>query len=76
MRFSYIDFVKNSITAEPVSPSNLIRQAINAGACEQGNGVLNKIRKACESLASTTEYKRIRKSNVKGYLYKKVEVAL
>lgn len=70
-RFSYLNFVRDNLDNinVPIKPSTLIRSAIDSGAVGSMESVHKGIRMACDSLANSTGYKRIRTPDVSGYQY-------
>lgn len=69
--FSYFQFVKNNLdnVNEPIKPSTLVRGAMNAGATGSSSSIQKKIRSACEMLANSAGYKRVKTPDVSGYQY-------
>ena len=67
--FSYINFVRTVLdNAETsIKPPTLIRGAMNSGASGDSKSVQQKIRTACESLANSSGYKRVRTPGISGY---------
>lgn len=75
--FSYTEFVIEIIegTNQPCAPSQMIRTAKNAGAPHKGDELEDKLRQACEGIASRAEFARVQSKDTPGYSYKKVDVA-
>jgi len=76
--FSYSDFVKGIIDNEqaPILPAGLVRQAIVQGAPHEGDKLRMRLREACDSLANSADYRRIRIKGVSGYHYLKIEAEI
>lgn len=75
--FSYTEFVIEQIeeSNQSCTPSQMIRSAKNAGAPHKGDELEDKLRQACEAIASRADYTREQCKDRSGYSYKKVEVA-
>ena len=71
--FSYTDVVKDIINSSnsPVLPSSMSREAVNAGAPDEGEWLVKKLREACEITANQKGFKRSREKGIRGYLYGK-----
>ena len=71
--FSYTKFVSELIDSHDIAltPSGMNREAIKAGATDRGEALRKKLREACEGIASTSHYKRVKEKGTSGYLYQR-----
>jgi hypothetical protein len=76
MSVNYLELVTEHLNnaIEPISPSHIYRAAVEAGATESSTKVISSIRKICECLSSSTNYRRLKTKGIKGYQYEKKAV--